>query len=408
LTVKPGQAFDADRLGQTQRKIFNLGYFENVVIDTQPGSEVDKLVLVIDVSPERKTGTISLGAGFSSVEGLVGFLQVSQNNLFGNGQSVSAQWDFGSRKTSYSVSFTEPWLLDTPTSFGIDIFRSLQTQAFNSQGYDLVSTGGSLRLGRVLTPETNHWKVFNVYRYQSDEIQDVRSDLRTYISEGINNISSITPSLVRDTRDNIFDAGSGSQLIASIQLAGGFLGGDNNFYKPIFDAKMHFRTPAIFGQRWLRNFVLGVHGRIGFSEGFDAGRGFTQVPPSERFFMGGTDTVRGYYDRSLGASIFGGGRFMMLTNVEYGFKPAPPIKLRAFYDSGNPWRSPEDVDWSDPFLYPSWGAGMLFTIPGSVIQIRLDWGFPLMPKPETSDLVRGRAVPIPDGGRIHFNIGNIF
>jgi len=147
ITLKEGDAFDYEAVNKNKMRIQNLGFFENVAIDTQPGSEMDKLILIYDVSPERKTGTLSLGAGYSSVEGLVGFLQVSQNNLFGNGQAVSAQWDFGDRKNSYSLSFTEPWLFDRHVSFGVDIYRTMRTQAYNSQGFDQTSTGGSLRLG---------------------------------------------------------------------------------------------------------------------------------------------------------------------------------------------------------------------------------------------------------------------
>src|SRR6185503_16130399 len=84
LKIKPGDPFDSEAINKSRMAIYNLGFFENVAIDTQPGSEMDKLILVFDVSPERKTGTLSVGAGYSSVEGLVGFLQVAQNNLFGN------------------------------------------------------------------------------------------------------------------------------------------------------------------------------------------------------------------------------------------------------------------------------------------------------------------------------------
>jgi outer membrane protein insertion porin family len=407
INLKEGDAFDAEAVNKTRMKIYNLGFFENVAVDTQPGSEMDKLILIFDVSPERKTGTLSLGAGYSSVEGLVGFLQVSQNNLFGNGQAVSAQWDFGDRKSSYSLSFTEPWLMDKPISFGVDIYRTLRTQAYNSQGYDQTSTGGSLRLGYTLD---DVWKVFSTYRYQSDETSNVSSSLVGIIG-GVENISSITPSLVRDTRDNIFDASRGSYNILSVQLAGAYLGGDKHFYKPVYDSRVFFTTPAIFGQRWMNNFVLGLHGRVGYATPYDSGyagaraggSGSGDVPISERFFMGGTDTVRGYYERSLGASLVGGGLFTLLTNVEYGFKPAPPIKLRLFYDSGNAWTHMDEVNWQRLYLYPSWGFGMLFTIPTSVIQIRLDWGFPLLaPSEKPNDPL------IQQGGRIHFNIGNIF
>lgn len=395
LSLEPGDAFDTEAVNRDKMRIYNLGFFENVAVDTQPGSDMDKLILIYDVSPERKTGTLSLGAGYSSVEGLVGFLQVSQNNLFGNGQSVSAQWDFGDRKSSYSLSFTEPWLLDRPVSFGVDVYRILRTQSYANQGYDQTSTGGSLRLGYSFRRPWEAWKVFNTYRYQSDVYSNISPNLQ--LSAGQENISSITPSVVRDTRDNIFDATRGSHNILSVTLAGGYLGGDRHYIKPVYDSRLHFTTPAFFGWQWLRRLTLGLRGRVGYATPYAAGTGLSEVPISERFFMGGTDTVRGYFERSLGGPVsLRGGHFTLLSNVEYGFKPAPPIKLRAFYDSGNIWDRLDDVDWRRPYLYPSWGLGMLFTIPTSVIQIRLDWGFGLDPV---------ESVP---GGRIHFNIGNIF
>jgi outer membrane protein assembly factor BamA len=133
------------------------------------------------------------------------------------------------------------------------------------------------------------------------------------------------------------------------------------------------------------------------------------VPTSSLFFLGGTDTVRGYQERSLGASQVGGGRNEVLGNIEYGFKPAPPLKLHVFYDTGNSFADASwanrmvDGHWNpDPYLYSSWGFGMLFTIPTSVIQIRLDVGFPLEPANGSDPATGGQAY------RIHFNIGNIF
>jgi outer membrane protein insertion porin family len=426
LLIKEGEAFDTAKIAKSREKVYNLGFFENVGVDTEPGSEMDKQVLVFDVSPERKTGTLSLGMGFSSVEGLVGYLQVSQNNLFGNGQSISAQWEAGNLKNSYSLSFTEPWFLDQPVSLGVDLFNRHLDKLYSNQGYNLDSVGGGLRLNFRL-PDPN-WHTGLGYRYSSDDYEDIDPSLVSLgLKAGRSNVSSITPSLSRDTRDNVFDASRGSNNVLSVQMAGGYLGGDYNFIKPVLDSSLYFETPAIFGWNWMKAFVLGLHGRVGDGIAFDAGRGTSDVPPAERFFAGGTDTVRGYPDRSLGEkkrvydasgnpvynldgspaytySSSAGGRFLLLTNVEYGFKPVPPLKLRAFYDSGNVWDSIDDIDWNGAlngtnplFLWPSAGVGFLFTIPGSVIQIRLDWGYPLV-QPPTSQ----------QQGRIHFNIGNIF
>lgn len=425
ITLKPGDAFDAQAVDKNRMRIYNLGYFEQVTVDTQPGSEMDKLILIYDVSPERKTGTLSLGAGYSSVQGLVGFLQVSQNNLFGNGQAVSAQWNFGSSTNSYSLSFTEPWLFDKPISFGVDLFRTLQNTAYNQQGFDLLSTGGTLRTGYTLN---DLYKVSTSYRYQTDDISDVQGSI-IGITNGITHLSVITPAITRDTRDNVFDPTRGTYNVLSVELAGGYLGGDDSFVKPVLDTRMFFDTPSIFGWDWMHMFVLGIHGRVGWSAPYDSGSGAGTVPTSERFFMGGTDTVRGYDERSLGASGVGGGTYEFLTNVEYGFKPVPPIKLHIFYDSGNTWYylyntnnggyapgtlpgnagfggvniynpSNNSYDFHNLYLYPSVGAGILFTIPTSVIQIRLDWGYSLDPVAREQGDV--------EGGRVHFNIGNIF
>jgi outer membrane protein insertion porin family len=403
LLIHEGEAFDSTKIARSRERVFNLGFFDNVGVDVEPGSEMDKQVLVFDVSPERKTGTLSLGAGYSSVESLVGYLQVTQNNLFGNAQSVSAMWEYGQYKSSYSLSFTEPWLFDTPTSFGVDLFNTLRRVGYGGQQYALESTGGALRLGRILNPE---WKVYNTYRYSQDNYFDVEPIALSYITPRIIHVSSITPSLVYDTRDNVFDASRGLYNVWSTQLAGGYLGGDQNFVKPVWDSSVYFSTPAIFGVRYFNKFILGLHGKVGKSFGFDAGRGYTDVPLADMFYVGGTDTVRGYEERSIGGREPNGGdhsaHFMLVSNIEYGFRPWDPLKFRLFYDSGYAWWQAEGfrddmIAGKTLYLAPSTGFGFLFTIPTSVIQIRLDWGYPLVPDVQTRQ-----------GGKIHFNIGNIF
>jgi len=408
LLVKEGEPFDTAKVMKSRERVMNLGFFENVVPDYEPGSEMDKLVLVFDVAPERKTGTLSLGAGYSSAEGLVGYLQVSQNNLFGNGQAVSAMWQVGSSNNSYSLSFTEPWLLDTPTTAGVDVFQTDSLSTYNNQGYDLASTGGALRLGRTLSP---NWKVLTTYRYSSDNYSNITSALQPYIAAGITNTSSIMPSISFDTRDNIFDATRGVYENLSVQLAGGPLGADRNFVKPVFDSSAFFSTPPVFGMSYLKKFVLGLHVKMGAGWGYDAGRGYTDLAPADKFYMGGTDSVRGYVDHSIGpkgstsTTEVVGGDLAAQFNAEYGFHPFDPLKLHVFFDAGNAWTRPGIGNSSDEVrldksfeLVPSVGVGFLFTIPTSVIQIRLDWGYGL-----------DHSQPgFQNGGKVHFNIGNIF
>ncbi|MGH7443122.1 MAG: outer membrane protein assembly factor BamA [bacterium] len=417
LVLKPGDPFNADKVNADKERIQNLGFFGQVTVDTQPGSEMDKVILIFDVT-ERKTGTLSLGAGFSSVEGLVGFLQVSQNNLFGDGNAVSAQWNFGSETNSYSLSYTDPWVFDKPVSLGVDLFSTEENQQYDTQGFNLQSTGGAVRTGYLFkgTP----YQVTFSYRYQTDDISDVQTGI-IGIDNGITHLSVITPGLIRDTRDNVFNPTSGSLNSATVELAGGFLGGDDSFIKPVIDSRWFFDTPALFGQDWMKLFVLGLHARVGWATTYSSGGPSSTVPTSERFFVGGVDDVRGYDERSLGASGVGGGTYEFITNVEYGFTPIKPLELYLFYDAGNSWYSSSNTQgpaepnndsyagvnttlapdtWRNLYLYPATGVGMLFTIPGSVIQIRLDWGYGL----DANARVLG-DVP---NGRVDFNLGNIF
>jgi outer membrane protein insertion porin family len=198
-------------------------------------------------------------------------------------------------------------------------------------------------------------------------------------------ISSITPMYVYDTRDDIFDANRGLYGSASVQFGGGLLGGDYNYIKTTLDAR--YFIPSFW------KFVLALHAKVGYAAGYKYGNGDNSVPLSERFYAGGTDTVRGYEERSLGP--IEGGNFTIVTNIEYKCKLVERVlTLAAFYDGGNCWAEASDVDWMNPNLPGSVGLGARLTIPGTVMVLRLDWGYAL-----------DHSVP---GGKIHFNIGNIF
>jgi len=135
-----------------------------VVIDTEQ-VDIDKLNLVFEVV-EKKTGNIGLGAGYSTVEGLVGYVQLSQSNLFGEGKSFSADVQFGNQQKSWQLSYKDPWFMDTPVSFGVDLWNMYKDQAYNNQGYDLDTYGFNLSFGRRLGVEH---KVFMTYRYEQDK-----------------------------------------------------------------------------------------------------------------------------------------------------------------------------------------------------------------------------------------------
>jgi len=393
LNLEEGAAFDSNKIRKAQESVYNLGFFDNVLIDTEQ-VDFDKLNLIFEVV-EKKTGNIGLGAGYSTVEGLVGYVQLSQSNLFGEGKSFSADVQFGNQKKSWQLSYKDPWFFDTPTSFGADVWNIYKDQAYNNQGYDLDTYGFNLSFGQRFGLEQ---KVFMTYRYEQDKYTHPSTqaladaigmpfniDPALNTAEKQTQISSITPMYVYDTRDDIFDANRGVYASVSLQFGGGWLGGDYNYIKTTADIR--YFVPSFW------KFVLALHAMVGNAASYKYGNGEDTVPLSERFYCGGTDTVRGYEERALGPVE--GGDFTIVTNIEYKCKLVERVlTLAAFYDGGNCWRKFSDVDWLNPNLPGSVGFGARLTIPGTVMVLRLDWGYAL-----------DHSMP---GGKIHFNIGNIF
>jgi outer membrane protein insertion porin family len=390
LVIKEGDPFDATKIKRCQEAIYNLGFFDNVTIDTEQ-VEVDKLNLIFEVQ-EKKTGNVGLGAGYSTVQGLVGYVQLSQSNLFGEGKLISADVQYGDLQKSWQLSYKDPWLFDTPTSAGVNLWNTYANSTYNNQGYDLDSYGFSVSLGRKID---DLQKAFLTYRYEEDTYSNVDANLHdavlgttnTAVTSAKGQISSISPSYTFDNRDDVFDASKGVYASVALQLGGGILGGDYNYIKETAD--LRYFVPSIW------RFVLGVHVLMGNATTYSSRYGNAAVPVTEKFYCGGTDTVRGYEERAIGP--LGGGDFTFVTNIEYKLKVIEHVlTLAVFYDAGNCWNNFNDVNWSDPYLVSSVGGGVRLTIPGTVMLIRLDWGYGLDP-----------VLRVP-GGKIHFNIGNIF
>ncbi len=267
----------------------------------------------------------------------------------------------------------------------MDVWNSNKRKGYGGQDYNLLSQGGDIRLGRRFN---ERWKGYLTYKLESDEYTDVgTADIPT----GRKDTSSLTPTLSYDTRDNIFNATRGTYQRLSIEFAGAFLGGDYNYIKYMLDSS--YFLPLIW------NFVLAFHGELGYANPFRFGvTGLTDVPPDERFLVGGTDTVRGYDEGVFGRKYTGGGGLAeLVTNIELHYPIIGPLKGVAFFDAGNTW---EDVSefLSYPSLYKGVGVGIRLTIPGTVMLIRFDFGYPLDPDPPARE---EKLV-------FHFNIGNIF
>ncbi|PKN01828.1 MAG: outer membrane protein assembly factor BamA [Elusimicrobia bacterium HGW-Elusimicrobia-1] len=390
VLLKEGDVFRMGTLRRSLEKIYNLGFLEFVEPEIRPTAQDNVVDLVINVA-EGKPGILTAGAGYSSVDKLVGTLQVQHINLLGRAQRLNLMWEFGERKQNYEISWTEPWLLDRPMSFGFDIFNTERAREYGAiySAYRELRKGGALRVGPRLSDLLS---LLFSYSYEEIEIFDIASsaaDLGITPSKSVT--SSISSQIIRDSRDNVFDASRGSRNSLSIQYAGGVMGGDVNFVKTIGATSWHFLT------FW--KFVLSTNLRVGWIGAFEPSTG---VPIYERFYVGGAETVRGYrYRGEIGPDE--GGRAMMVANIEYKF---PIIQERNrtvlqgafFYDIGGAWREFGDIDYragtGENDLKSGVGFGIRFTTP--VFPIRLDWGYGLNQKTGV------------DPSQFYFTIGQIF
>ena len=364
INIKPGDLFDFEKVKKSLQKIYNLGYFEDVTMKLDPGSEEDSVVLVIKVI-EKNTGKFGIGAGYNSEEGLMGFASIEEMNLFGGGQKVEAKLELGGR-TTYKVSFLEPWLANTPTSLGFDIYDTTRHQE-DKEGeeiiaeYDEVKLGGRLIFGRKISDSINLGLELKTERVNYDLISGT---LPEDTNEGLTN--SLMPTFTYDTRDNVFDPTSGWYNSLSIEKAGGFLEGDYDFTKYNLTLRAYLSTDF-----FKDIFNIGGFKKItdNLSKGVLAFRAMggmadTDLPSFAAYQVGGMNTVRGY---DLGE--FSGDKSLVF-NVEYRFPLAENFQAVLFVDWGQAWDIEESIDIAD--LKFGRGVGVRFDTP--IGPIRLDYG----------------------------------
>lgn len=389
IMVKEGELFNSKKLRRSIEKIYNLGFIDDVKVEPQPGSTPDTVDLVFTIT-EGRPGMMSAGAGYSSVDQLVGNLQVSHLNLFGRAQRLNLLWEFGQRRKNYEISWTEPWFLKKPMSFGISIYDLTRIREYSTDtsAYNEERQGLEFRLGPRIS---DVFSLLFSYSYENVIIFNVKEQYKNEIFEGSKITSSFGSQIVYDSRDNIFDASRGMRHSLSLQIAGwGLLNGDVKYYKPIIRSSMFIPT------FW--KFVLSFQTVVGYIEGIE-GYDLDKVK-YEKFYVGGAETVRGYGYRMLAPE--NGGRIMFVFNTEYKFPIVQENKRTVlqgaiFYDIGGAWNEFKDIkfsigatkDWEeysrwDNMLKHSVGFGIRFTTP--VFPIRLDWAWALNPQKDRDPL----------------------
>lgn len=380
LRVAPGDVFKRSKVIRSQREVYQLGFFDDIKLDSRPADrETGAIDLVVDVE-ERQTGTASLGAGVNSASGLTGFLQLSQNNFLGRGQIVSVRGEVGSFRT-YDLSFTEPWLFGTPTSAGIDLFDTRRRYT----EYDEKRRGGDVRVGRPL-PWLDYTRITARYSLAEYRI-DARSGHEDEIGDiEPSTISSVTLTLARNSVDSPFFPTRGWSSRVTGEIGGGILGGDQTYQFTTFENRAYFRTVG--------KFVLSLSGEVGLLSGLDDSE---DVPFWKRFRLGGISqyALRGYDDYHVVPDTNApstGGRAMTIMTTEMRYPVVQAVQALAFFDVGNTWARPDEIDLST--LRRGAGLGVRIDVP-MVGQLGFDYGYGF-------DRTKVEGGP---GWQFHFQIG---
>jgi len=361
--LKEGELFDSSKLKRSKQRINNLNFFEDVKIDTHRGLDPD-LIDILTTVTERPTGNFTVGAGFSSVENLIFTTSISQNNLFGNGQNLSLNAQLSSIRADFSLSFTEPRLLDSEILLGIDAFN--RDQDFLS--FDSQSTGGGFRLGKNVS---EYDSVNFRYRFETVELSGLAAADETEFFKNGNRVTSrVAPTYVHDSRDNFLNPSTGWRHVIGFEFAG--LGGAK-FTKSVYEVTYYH---PLIGK-----LVGAAHGRINYGDGY----GGEELPGFERYFMGGPNSLRGFTIQDVGPKDSDGdpvgGEQSLLINLELQYPFTKSFRGFLFYDRGNVYGSGTDTSTTAKSfdlaeMRSSIGAGIRFLSPfgplGFAYGIKLD------------------------------------
>ncbi len=381
----PGDYFNRALLIRSIQQLANLKYFN---VEKLYGADAvnyklanDSTVNVAFSVEEKSSDYLNASVGYSGSFGFSGAVGITLTNFaldkpfsLGGGQILSFNWQFGvgSFYRTFTLGFTEPWFLDTPTLLGFEIFDTREQYI-----YDLRQSGGTIRVGRRLKWPDDFFNVQGFFRYQYNNVLNGQG----YYPVGISHQYTIGATISRRDIDNPIFPSKGSNLTLSGELSGGpFLPGDVDYYKLGFTSEWYKR---LFNSNRIALYTIANLGYL--QELNDATK--LKINPFDKFYMGGnglviaTEPLRGYDDRTIGpqnsAGQVIGGRVMERYTAELRFAVTlepMPLYVLAFAEAGNVF---ENFDKTDIFnLRRSAGFGARILInPIGLIGFDLGYGF---------------------------------
>jgi len=358
LSVVEGDLYSRTKLKNSYMALNQLRYFEEIDFQSEKGPDETLTDVNIHVK-EKPTGIFSIGAGYSALDHAVVSAQVSQQNLFGRGQTLSLKASLGSTSQLYDISFTEPWLFDMPLWSKFDLwnfYREYDTYKLDSKGFG--ATFGY--------PIYQYVTGYVGYRLSQDNVKDILDTASYYTKKqaGETMSSGVTFTLARDSTDDVMFPSTGSKNSASVEYTGGPFMGDVSYTRYGVSSAWFFPLPL--------DTVIGVRGRAGLISGNEG----KEVPIYERYYLGGINSLRGLRsvgptDPATGEVI--GGLTMLNFNADYVFPLIKNAGMKGilFFDTGNSWESGYHIG----DMRRTAGVGIRWYSP--IGPLRLEWGYVL-------------------------------
>jgi outer membrane protein insertion porin family len=387
LLVKPGDAYDYGAILTSQQRIYRLGYFRLAKFEPVHPGEKEYIKDMLFTVEERPAGAMEFGVGYGDLDRLRGFVELSYRNLWGTARYTSLRYEESDILKRAIFNFKEPWFIDRDVEAKFSLVWS-DSERLNSDTRSVYYK--TRETSAAFGVEKPYAKVKPSLTYQFENVVNYEVQPGAVLSpddSGRVLVSSLSPALVLDLRDNAFNPHKGALYGVILKEAFRGIFSTANFTK--LTGQGNWFVP-------LSSTVLALSVRAGAAWPF----GDTAVVPiHERFYLGGSTTVRGYTQDSIGPSVkdaFGnlipqGGQSMVVFNIEFRINPGEGLGLVLFSDAGNVWPE-QEINFGN--LRSSYGAGIRYGTP--IGPLRIDYGQKI------------HRLPGESPGELHFNIGNAF
>jgi outer membrane protein insertion porin family len=394
MVIYPGDKYNRSRVQTSENRLRNLNYFEMVTSSEEAAGESDQYDLNIQVK-EKSTGQFSAGVGFSSVDAIVGYIELSQGNFdyktwppIGAGQKFKIRAQLGTERNDLDISFVEPWFMDRKLSFGIDLFH--RESRYFSDDYDQKNDGMRFSLGKPLSRFSRGTLAYTLEQFEVFDV-DALASKAIKDEEGKRLKSGLDFTWTRDTRNNFFMPSRGNKTSITPYFAGGPLGAETDIYGARIRSTQYW--PLFAGT------VLNIRGQVESVENYGDS---DTVPIFDRLFLGGSYTLRGFEYRDVGPKegLGGepvGGNSMAYTTVEYTAPIWNKVRGAIFYDVG--FVNRDSLDFSTSDYNDNWGLGIRLDLPG--FPLNLDYAWPITYDEDPLSDQDGK-------GRFNFLIGHSF